>query len=91
MEMERVHFQHLNKMSKKVMTKEVLIKELNRRNTETVEQVIKELYAKINDLTIMLNGYQNSIAVLTERQSALEKQLVLQKFQYKLTGIGPTA
>ena len=73
------------------MNKEVHIKELNKRNTETVEQAIKDLYAKINDLTIILAGYQNSVGGLIERQNTLEQQLLIQKFQFKLTGIGPTA
>jgi uncharacterized coiled-coil protein SlyX len=59
---------------------------LNRRNTETVEQVIKEQNRKLEAQEIRINGLNAGLSSMQERLNALESMLINQKVQ--LTGHG---
>lgn len=61
---------------------------LNKRNTETVEMALKDMYAKIYTQQITIDRMNNGMATLQERLNALEQQLIIQKVQ--LIGLGPS-
>ena len=62
--------------------------ELNRRNTETVEQALKDTTAQVFEQQIRINGLNNSMSSLMDRQNALEKMVY--EMKVKLTGRGAT-
>jgi len=62
--------------------------QLNKRNTETFEQAIKELYEKSYDQRVYVDQLHSGLLALQERLNALEQQLIIQKVQ--LTGLGPS-
>jgi len=62
------------------------MKELHRRNTETVEQVIKEQNQKILDQQIRIDGLNNSMSILMERLNKIEQIILIQKIQSTGTG-----
>ena len=62
--------------------------ELNRRNTETVEQVLKEQNAKILEQHKRIDLLNTAVTNLTQKIIELETMLIIQKV--KLTGTGPS-
>ena len=64
------------------------LKELNRRNTVTVEAAMKDLYAQLYFKQTQLDQVNAGLASLQERMNNLEQQLIIQKVQ--LTGLGPS-
>ncbi len=64
------------------------MKEINKRNTETVELALKDVYSKIYEQQKIIDHLNNSIANLYERMNGLEHQLIIQKVQ--LVGLGPS-
>lgn len=62
--------------------------ELNRRNTEIVEQALKDIYDKIYALNNKVTKQNSAIMSLTEKITVLEAIIQIQKM--KLTGLGPT-
>lgn len=64
------------------------MQELNRRNTETVEAAMKDMYSKIYDQQIHINNIQTALSNMTEKLNTLELQLTIQKV--RLTGLGPS-
>jgi uncharacterized coiled-coil protein SlyX len=64
------------------------MKEINKRNTETVEIALKDIYSKIYDQQKIIDNLNNSIYTLYERMNNLEQQLIIQKVQ--LVGLGPS-
>lgn len=68
--------------------KDLILKEVSRRNTETFEQVAKELYSMLYDKQTQIDQLNNGIATLQNRLNSLEQQLIIQKVQ--LTGLGPS-
>lgn len=65
-----------------------MIKELNKRNTETVEIALRDIYSKYYDQQALIDNLHAGIATMQQRMSALEQQLIIQKVQ--LTGLGPS-
>jgi len=61
---------------------------LNRRNTEAVEQALKDIYDKIYALDNRVTAQNSAIMSLLEKMNVLEAMVQLQKM--KLTGLGPT-
>ena len=57
-----------------------------RRNTDSFEQQIKEVTAKMYTQQIQIDGLQNTISTLYARMNQLEQKLVLQKMQSMGTG-----
>jgi uncharacterized coiled-coil protein SlyX len=57
-----------------------------RRNTDSFEQQIKEVTAKMYAQQIQIDGLQNTISTLYARMNQLEQNLVLQKMQSMGTG-----
>ena len=64
------------------------MEELNRRNTEIVEQALKDIYEKIYALDNRVTIQNSAIMSLTEKVTVLEAMIQIQKM--KLTGLGPT-
>jgi|OpeIllAssembly_1097287.scaffolds.fasta_scaffold2680549_1 prefoldin subunit 5 len=64
------------------------MQELNKRNTETVEQALKDIYDKIYKMQESLNHMNNTFVAIYERMNKLEQQLIIQKVQ--LVGLGPS-
>ena len=64
------------------------MEELSRRNTETVEQALKDMYKKIQEQQVSINGLNTTIGSMYERMNALEKMVMLHKA--RITGTGPT-
>lgn len=64
------------------------MKTINERNTETVEQVLREINDKIYKQEVHINGLNNTISTLYERINLLEKMVFEQKI--KSSGHGPT-
>lgn len=64
------------------------MKEINRRNTETVEQALKDIYSKIYALDNRVTAQNSAIMSLTEKLTILEAMIQIQKM--KLTGLGPS-
>lgn len=55
------------------------MKELNKRNTETVEQVLKKMSTQILEQEIRISGLLGSISNALARIETLEKVILLQK------------
>ena len=64
------------------------MEKINRRNTETVEQALKDIYNKIYALDNRITAQNSAIMSLTEKINVLEAVIQLQKM--KLTGLGPS-
>ena len=64
------------------------MQELNRRNTETTEQALKDMYKKIEEQQIRINGLNTTLSSMYERMNAIEKMVML--YKAKITGTGPT-
>jgi prefoldin subunit 5 len=64
------------------------MKDINRRNTETVEQVIKDMYNKIQEQHIRIDQLNTAISSMSERMNSLEQLLIT--YKVKSIGTGPT-
>ena len=64
------------------------MEKINRRNTEIVEQALKDIYNKIYALDNRITAQNSAIMSLIEKINVLEAVIQLQKM--KLTGLGPT-
>ena len=62
--------------------------EINRRNTESFEQALKDIYSKIYELDNRITAQNSAIMSLIEKINVLEAIIQIQKM--KLTGLGPT-
>ena len=77
-----------DKETAKEEAKKIVIAQLNKRNTETVEVVLRVIQKEITDLKIVLASLNNTIGGLIERQNQLEQKINIQKVQ--LMGLGPS-
>ncbi len=64
------------------------MQELNRRNTATVEMVLRETNEKINNLNIRIDNLGNGLASMIERLNNLEKMILTIKANS--IGTGPS-
>lgn len=64
------------------------MEEINRRNTETIAQKLKDMTDQMLDQRIRINGLVNSMSSLMERQNSLERMVYDMKV--RLTGRGAT-
>ena len=78
----------MDKETAKEEAKEIAIAQLNKRNTETVEVVLRVMQKEITDLKIVVASLNNTIGGLIERQNQLEQKINIQKVQ--LMGLGPS-
>ena len=78
----------MDKETAKEEAKEIAIAQLNKRNTETVEVVLRVMQKEITDLKIVIASLNNSMGGLIERQNQLEQKINIQKVQ--LMGLGPS-
>lgn len=78
----------MDKETAKEEAKEIVIAQLNRRNTETVEVVLRVMQKEITDLKITVTSLNACIGGLIERQTQLEQKINIQKVQ--LMGLGPS-
>ena len=78
----------MDKETEKEETKKIFIDQLNKRNTETVEVVLRVMQKDIADLKIVLASLNNTMGGLIERQNQLEQKINIQKVQ--ITGLGPS-
>ena len=78
----------MDKETAKEEAKEIAITQLNRRNTETVEVVLRIIQKDITELKITLASLNNTMGGLIERQTLLEQKINIQKVQ--LMGLGPS-
>lgn len=78
----------VDKETAKQEAKEVAIAQLNKRNTETVEVVLRRIDKDINDLKIVVASLNNTMGGLMERQNLMEQKVNIQKVQ--LMGLGPS-
>ena len=61
---------------------------ITRRNTETVEAAIKDMYAKIYEQQKRIDALQTALSSATEKINSLERQLMLMRA--KSIGSGPS-
>ena len=78
----------MDKETAKEEAKEIAIAQLNKRNTETVEVVLRVMQKEITDLKIVVASLNNTMGGLIERQTLLEQKINIQKVQ--LMGLGPS-
>lgn len=78
----------MDKETEKEEAKEIAIAQLNKRNTETVEVVLRVMQKEITDLKIVVASLNNTIGGLIERQTQLEQKINIQKVQ--VMGLGPS-
>ena len=78
----------MDKETAKQAAKEIAIDKLNRRNTETVEVVLREMQKEITDLKIVVTSLNTTMGGLIYRQNQLEQKVNVQKVQ--LMGLGPS-
>jgi len=78
----------MDKETAKEEAKKIVIEQLNKRNTETVEVVLRVIQKEITDLKIVVASLNNTIGGLIERQNQLEQKINIQKVQ--LMGLGPS-
>ena len=64
------------------------LKELNQRNTQAVEQALKDMNERIYDAQKQINGLNDTLAGIIERLIVIEQFVAIQKV--KFTGRGPT-
>ncbi len=76
----------MDKETEKEEAKKIFIEQLNRRNTETVEVVLRVMQKEITDIKIVIASLNNTIGGLIERQNQLEQKVNIQKI--KLMGLG---
>lgn len=62
--------------------------QLNKRNTQTAEVAIADLYKKLYEVMNVVSLQQQAIGSLQLRLNDLEQKLILQKVQ--MTGLGPS-
>lgn len=55
------------------------MQEISRRNTETVEMALKDMYIKISEQQRNIESFQNTLTSFSEKINALERMLMLQK------------
>lgn len=77
-----------DKETEKQEAKEIAIAQLNKRNTETVEVVLREMQKEITDIKIVIASLNNTMGGLIERQNQLEQKVNIQKVQ--VMGLGPS-
>ena len=78
----------MDKETEKEEAKKIFIAQLNKRNTETVEVVLREMQKEITDIKIIIASLNNTMGGLIERQTQLEQKVNIQKVQ--LMGLGPS-
>jgi len=78
----------MDKETTKEEAKEIAITQLNKRNTETVEIVLRVIQKDITDLKTVIASLNNTMGGLIERQNLLEQKVNIQKVQ--LMGLGPS-
>ena len=78
----------MDKETEKEEAKKIFIEQLNRRNTETVEVVLRVMQKEITDIKIVIASLNNTMGGLIERQNQLEQKINIQKVQ--LMGLGPS-
>ena len=78
----------MDKETAKEEAKEIAIAQLNKRNTETVEVVLRVMQKEITDLKIVVASLNNTMGGLIERQNQLEQKINIQKVQ--VMGLGPS-
>ena len=78
----------MDKETEKEAAKEIAIAQLNKRNTETVEAVLRVMQKEITDIKILIASLNNTMGGLIERQVQLEQKVNIQKVQ--LMGLGPS-
>lgn len=78
----------MDKVTAKEEAKEIAIAQLNKRNTETVEVVLRVMQKEITELKIVVASLNNCMGGLIERQTLLEQKINIQKVQ--LMGLGPS-
>ncbi len=78
----------MDKETEKEEAKEIAIAQLNKRNTETVEVVLRVMQKEITDLKTVVASLNNTMGGLIERQVQLEQKVNIQKVQ--LMGLGPS-
>ena len=78
----------MDKETEKEAAKEIAIAQLNKRNTETVEVVLRVMQKDITDIKITIASLNNTMGGLIERQTQLEQKINIQKVQ--LMGLGPS-
>ena len=64
------------------------LKELNQRNTQAVEQALKDMNERIYDAQKQINGLNDTLAGIIERLIVIEQFVAIQKV--KFIGRGPT-
>ncbi len=64
------------------------LKELNQRNTQAVEQALKDMNERIYEAQKQINALHDTLAGIIERINAIEQFVAIQKV--KFTGRGPT-
>ncbi|MFA4871630.1 MAG: hypothetical protein WC610_01015 [Patescibacteria group bacterium] len=78
----------MDEVTAKEEAKEIAIAQLNKRNTETVEVVLRVMQKEITELKIVVASLNNTMGGLIERQNQLEQKINIQKVQ--LMGLGPS-
>ncbi len=78
----------MDKETAKEEAKQIFIAQLNKRNTETVEVVLRVMQKEINDLKIVIKSLNNTMGGLMERQNQMEQKVNIQKVQ--IMGLGPS-
>lgn len=78
----------MDKETEKEEAKKIAIDQLNKRNTQTVEIVLREMQKEITDIKIVIASLNNTIGGLIERQTQMEQKVNIQKVQ--LMGLGPS-
>ena len=78
----------MDKETEKEEAKKIFIDQLNRRNTETVEVVLRVMQKEITDIKIVIASLNNTMGGLIERQNQLEQKVNIQKVQ--MMGLGPS-
>ncbi len=78
----------MDKETEKEEAKKIFIAQLNKRNTETVEVVLRVMQKEITDLKTVVASLNNTMGGLIERQNQLEQKVNIQKVQ--LMGLGPS-
>ncbi len=78
----------MDKETAKAAAKEIAIDKLNKRNTETVEVVLRVMQKDITDIKIVIASLNNTMGGLIERQNQMEQKVNIQKVQ--LMGLGPS-
>lgn len=61
---------------------------VNKRNTETFEQAIKDLTAKVMEQQIVITGLTNTIGTLNNKLNELESLIMILKI--RSVGTGPS-